>query len=683
MKYSEKTLNYVNHWKSKKLTSDFTISEAKQLIYSETSFLYDQANSRERMYYVLHNIHEQVKCPNCGKNTKVKYYKGEYTIQFCSNKCNRSYIDQETGLSKYQSIALKSAQTMKKTDATGKNIYQKGKEKEVKTKEEQYREIGKKVSKSLNRKLENGLTVAQERAINVAKTLNTIQDNGLTIAQNAGVKLSKTLNKIQANGLSIAQERGEKTRITKATKDPITNQSINDTQGEKISKILNTTQESGLTLSQEIGIKSKNTLLKKDPNYYHKLADYIHNFMSEVEENGLTRYQNKGIKHSEYIKNNPIAHQNAINKMLKTRTKIDFNGFSSYDYTAFNNKKRSYDRMLSLFGDSFTFITSFNDYKIDKNNSLTYQCKTCNNIRTSYVPYIRCTTCLPYNKSKLENEVLDFCYRLNNNVESNDRKIIAPFELDIVVKEHNLAIEFDGLFFHSSHIVDNETPYYHLTKTQRCEEQGIQLFHIFENEWVDYSKQAIWKSIISNRLGKSERIYARKCDIRIVNNEDKRNYLIRNHLQGDCPSSVNLGLYYNDELVSLITFGKSRFNKKYDWELLRFCNTLNTSVVGGASKLLKHFRKYHTGSIISYADKRRSNGNLYKQLGFEHLHDSPPNYWYFRTSELVLHSRIKFQKHKLKDKLDYFNANLSESENMYNNGYRKIYDCGNQVWVLD
>jgi hypothetical protein len=133
-----------------------------------------------------------------------------------------------------------------------------------------------------------------------------------------------------------------------------------------------------------------------------------------------------------------------------------------------------------------------------------------------------------------------------------------------------------------------------------------------------------------------------------------------------------------------MTFGKSRFNKNVDWELIRYCNSLNTSVVGGASRLFKHFLRNHTGSIIYYADRRHSQGGLYENLGFEFSHNSDPNYYYYENKQpYILESRQKYQKHKLPALLENFDQNQTESVNMYNHGYRKIYDCGNQVWVFN
>jgi hypothetical protein len=160
--------------------------------------------------------------------------------------------------------------------------------------------------------------------------------------------------------------------------------------------------------------------------------------------------------------------------------------------------------------------------------------------------------------------------------------------------------------------------------------------------------------------------------------------LTENHIQGTCASKINLGLFYEKELVSLMTFGKPRFNKKYEYELIRFCNKKNLSVIGGASKLLHSFiEEYHPNSIISYANRRWSQGNLYEKLGFSLDLETPPNYFYFHPDDFLLKSRVQFQKHKLQSILQEYNPDLSETKNMYINGYRKIYDCGNKVYSLN
>jgi hypothetical protein len=187
------------------------------------------------------------------------------------------------------------------------------------------------------------------------------------------------------------------------------------------------------------------------------------------------------------------------------------------------------------------------------------------------------------------------------------------------------------------------------------------------------------ESIINNKIGLSEKIYARECIIKEIDYSDSSVFLDNNHMQGNCNSSIKIGLYYNNELVSVMTFRKHR---KYDWEIARFANKINNSVVGGASKLLKYFeRKYHPKSILSYANRRWSCGNLYEALGFDFIKNTPPNYFYFKVNENVLYPREMFLKHKLKSILKIYDENLSELENMFGNEYRIIYDSGNKKYI--
>ena len=258
-------------------------------------------------------------------------------------------------------------------------------------------------------------------------------------------------------------------------------------------------------------------------------------------------------------------------------------------------------------------------------------------------------------------------------VRNNVYDVITPYELDIFIPELNIAFEYDGLYWHSEEIVE---PTYHIMKTKYCYKKDTRLFHIFGDEWLN--KPELVKSRVRNILGKSDRIYARKCQIKEVNNTLKRQFLNDNHIQGVDKSSVKLGLYYNDELVSLMTFGKPRFNKNYEWELIRFCNKLNTSVVGGASKLFKHFIKTHDPkSIISYSDLRWGNGKMYENVGMTYSHTSSPNYYYIIAK--TRDSRHNYTKDKLIKQ--GFDPTKSEHEIMLERGIYRIYDCGNRVYT--
>lgn len=284
--------------------------------------------------------------------------------------------------------------------------------------------------------------------------------------------------------------------------------------------------------------------------------------------------------------------------------------------------------------------------------------------------------------SKGEDEIKDFIMKKNIDFIQRDRKTIFPNEIDILLPKYNVGIEFDGLFWHSDVYKKND---YHLEKTNNCKEKGIRLIHIFEDEWQD--KKEIIKSMINNIIGKtSEKIYARNCSLKSLSYGESKLFLNENHLQGNCKSSINYGLEYNGKIVAVMSFGKTRQQKKYNknyentWEIYRFCNKLNTTVVGGASKLLKHFIKEHQPhKIITYADKRWSDGKLYKKLGFTHTHDSKPNYFYVINSKRK--NRFNFRKNKLVK--EGFDKNKTEREIMQERGIHRIYDCGTMVFEMN
>ncbi|MDE5889115.1 MAG: hypothetical protein K2H20_03750, partial [Bacilli bacterium] len=286
-----------------------------------------------------------------------------------------------------------------------------------------------------------------------------------------------------------------------------------------------------------------------------------------------------------------------------------------------------------------------------------------------------CPQCAKEKRSSIyEDEIYNYLL-IYNNIDKCNRKLINPYELDLFIPDKQVAIEFDGLFWHNEYNQSDKN--YHLTKTNLCKEKGIRLIHIFEDEWI--YKQEIVKSRLKSILGIKERcIRASKCEIREVSSKESKAFLDENHLQGNVNSKFRYGLYYKDELVSLMTFGGLRKNlnskaQEGAFELLRFVNKLNTTVYGGASNLLKYFiKKVNPKSIISYADKRWSDGNLYKKLGFTHTHDSKPNYFYVKHDKRL--NRFNFRKDKLVS--EGFDPNKSEHEIMLERGIYRIYDCG-------
>lgn len=267
-------------------------------------------------------------------------------------------------------------------------------------------------------------------------------------------------------------------------------------------------------------------------------------------------------------------------------------------------------------------------------------------------------------------------------VKLSDRSVIYPKEIDCYIPSKKLGIEFCGLYYHSEKYNPDS---YHLDKTNLANAAGVELIHVFEDEWA--FSPLIVKSIIKNKLGLTENVkYARKCSIKDVSDKDSTVFLDQNHLQGNTYAGVKLGLYENEELIMVATFSckRSVLGKMPDnwYELVRLCTKIDTVVVGGFSKLLKHFiKKYSPSGIKTFCDKRYFNGAGYEAVGFKLSHVSTPNYFYFK--KLVRSSRYMFQKHKLAKKLTYFDNTLTERENMLINGYLRIYDCGNKVFTLD
>lgn len=275
--------------------------------------------------------------------------------------------------------------------------------------------------------------------------------------------------------------------------------------------------------------------------------------------------------------------------------------------------------------------------------------------------------------SKGEDALFESIKHVDNNLHRNDRITIAPKELDLISLDHKIAIEYCGIYWHSERFKPKR---YHLEKLEEANKQGYRLITIFEHEWI-YKPEHVISRINSTFNIIANKIYARKCKVVEILSEQSNEFIEQNHIQGKRPTYYNYGLIYNEEIVAVMTFSKQH-------EIIRFCNLLHTSVIGGADKLLKyHIRATNPSSITSFADRRWSDGNLYKKLGFTFQRNTPVNYWYFKGSNIKLMARQNFQKHKLVKKLDNFNPNLSEWENMKLNGYDRIWDCGSSKWKLE
>lgn len=260
------------------------------------------------------------------------------------------------------------------------------------------------------------------------------------------------------------------------------------------------------------------------------------------------------------------------------------------------------------------------------------------------------------------------------------RSAIPPYELDIYVPSLRVAIEFNGLYWHSADkSSDGEFRNKHLQKFQRCQEAGIRLVQIREDRWVD--RQEICRSIIANALHLPMRKEnARDCELVEMKSIDAMNFLIENHLDGAVKASVSLGLRLDGEVLSVMTFAKPRYSVDADWELVRFASKPLVRVRGAAGKLMAAFRASNPGSVVSYCNLEYGSGGVYRAIGMKQVSQSRPGYLWAKNGQRV-YSRYQTQKHKLSALLPVFDPLLSESENMFANGFRRYWDSGNFVFM--
>lgn len=281
-----------------------------------------------------------------------------------------------------------------------------------------------------------------------------------------------------------------------------------------------------------------------------------------------------------------------------------------------------------------------------------------------------------YNKSKGELEVRDYIRGLG--FECNSFKLkddFGIFELDCYVEDKKFAVEYCGEFWHSDLFLDKN---YHKNKTDRAFSKGINLLTIFESEWK--IKKDIIKAMINSRLGINEKIYARKCDVSLVENSVARKFHNDNHLHGYVNSSKSVGLFHGGELVAVASISKSRFNRDAEYELTRMSFKKGVTVVGGASKMLKSLGDI---SLMTYSDLRVGRGEVYKSCGFKFVSETPANYWYYDKKDPLtgLQSRIKYQKHKILSSFSNADQTMTEKEIMDANGFFRVYDCGSNKFV--
>jgi hypothetical protein len=280
--------------------------------------------------------------------------------------------------------------------------------------------------------------------------------------------------------------------------------------------------------------------------------------------------------------------------------------------------------------------------------------------------------------SNYEFEIRDFliseCNVKEEEIEMHNRTVLTPCEIDIYIPSRNMGIEFNGDYWHSD-IQEKFKDHggrstYHQKKSLKAEEKGVFLFHIFEYEWNNPVTQNNIKNRLKTLLNSNGiRVPARKCTIEEITKDQKKEFLNVNHIQGNDRSSVCYGLFYQDNLISCMTFTKPK-NKQYTWELSRFCNKHDYIVQGGASKLFKYaISNMNRGdTVVSYNDITKTSGKIYKILDFSCTSVNNPNYIWMNFATGDIKTRYQEQA-------------AGEVERMHNLGYHRICDCGTKTWL--
>jgi len=414
-------------------------------------------------------------------------------------------------------------------------------------------------------------------------------------------------------------------------------------------------------------------------DYYPQHKEFVEKQKKTKKEKYGDENYNNSVK-TRLTKKNKYGDENYNNQNKYQTTCLELYGSNNYSSSSYYRKK--------IIEEYKKLYTNIRFTQVNKQD-VTFFCEKCEeeSVITKQLLYERykrgydvCIQCNPighHNKSGKENEISKFLSSLNIEHTCSNKILLNKKELDILISQNKLAIEFNGVYWHNELFVNST---YHLNKTNECKEKNITLLHIFEDEW-NY-KQEIVKSIIKNKLkiNDNTNIFARNTIIKNVNSQIAKKFLNDNHIQGNVNSKVSLGLYYKDELVSLMCFSKGRIiigGKKNEWELTRFCNLINTNVVGGASKLFNYFvKEYSPEKVVSYSDIRLFDGGLYEKLNFKRISQSKPNYWYVING--IRYHRFNFRKSILVK--EGYDKNKTEKEIMFERKYYRIYDCGAIRW---
>ena len=464
--------------------------------------------------------------------------------------------------------------------------------------------------------------------------------------------------------LKEVKEKIKKTNLEKfGVENPSQNPEINKRVKESMSKLdkeeVNKKREStnlekwgvkNVSQVKEIKEKKSETNIENWGKFYLKTGE----FRNYIKNNNLEKWGNEI-----YFKT-----EDFLNKSKKTNLEKWGVENPSQNKEVINRIKKSLKRSLND-----KTLNKFENIININNDTFEIYCNECkSNFTISKILFYKrretkttiCTDCNKVDKHQSGKEIKLFNFIssiYNGEIIQSYRDV---YEIDIYLPDLKIGFEFNGVYWHSDLYKEKNS---HLEKTKYFKERGIRIIHIWEDDW-DF-KTDIIKSQITNWLGLSKKIFARKCNIKEVDVSEAISFLEENHIQGKIGSNLKIGLYYEDKLVSLMTFDNLEGRKRMsdgNWNINRYCNKRGYSIVGGASKIFKYFlENYEVDRVISYADRDWSLGGLYDNLGFKKVGENNPDYKYVVNGIRVHKSGFKKSK-----------TGISESKL----NIPKIWDCG-------
>lgn len=610
--------------------------EIKQQIFDATSFVEDKSDNslKERMFLIKNDIHKPVFCVHCNSN-RVKFIKdgkhGNKYSKHCSLKCANNDLQV--------------------------------KEKKKKTNKKHY---------------------GVDNPFSSEKIKEKIKKSNLT---KYGVENPMQSGKIQ-----------EKVRLTNIKKYGVVYPHQNAEVKEKFSITMQSRYGVKHALqNKDIKIKQEDTMIQRFGSKHALQNEKIHNQLkkSNKEKYGVectledtnTKEKIKQTNLERYGVDNPFHNKKVLDR-IKTQN-IKTLGVE-YPFQSSNILKKANSTLKEKYGVdnikhahiSSNTLMILNDKKwlyenhYNKRKSLTEIGKELGINRTTVHNYLvkHGLETQIYFQSQGEKEISNYIQSLCVEVETNNRKLIYPYEIDIYIPQHQLAIEYCGLYWHSEHAGKDKN--YHLEKLNLCNQKGIRLITIFEDEWLD--KPKIVKSKIRNILNipDTRRIYARKTFVVSLSKQEKDIFFNDNHIQGTGPGSISYGLSYDDEIVAAITFIQQTNGS---FILNRYATSC--SIVGGFSKLLNYFQKNNEWKkILSFADLRWSEGNLYEKTGWILEKTLSPDYYYIYANQRM--HKFNFRHKNLRKLLPTYDPTLTEKQNCSNAGIPRIWNCGLKRYLL-